>query len=61
VDDAPHVSISSIFRPRITSTNPLELLEIGNDGWAEFASGAVNATAQLEHDPQHRLVALEQL
>ena len=36
-------------------------LQIGNDGWAEFASGAVNATAQLEHDPQHRLVALEQL
>ena len=26
-------------------------LQIGNDGWAEFAFGAVNATAELEYGP----------
>jgi len=26
-------------------------LQIGNDGWAEFAFGAVNATAELEDGP----------
>jgi hypothetical protein len=26
-------------------------LQIGNDGWAEFAFSAVNATAELEYGP----------
>jgi hypothetical protein len=27
---------------------PLSALQIGNDGWAKVAFGAVNATAELE-------------
>jgi hypothetical protein len=27
-------------------------LQIGNDGWAEFAFGAVNATGELEYGPR---------
>jgi hypothetical protein len=61
VDDARHVSISSIFPSKNYVYKPFRALEIGNDCRAEFASGAVNATAQLEHEPQHRVVALEQL